>query len=450
MTATLTIWKARHANLLLMTAMTDPAASADSAALADSPFTRTRLAIAILAVLAMLAIVSAIFFQAPQLVGATKILTDYDAFHVAGRLALEGRADDAYRLESMFAAQEEFTGKRSFMPWTYPPPFTLFVAMLANLPVGVGFLLFTGLTFAFYLHVVHRIAGRFTPGVLMLMLPTLLLLTRTGQNGFLTGGLIGMFLLAFLQRQAGAGLPLGLMVIKPHLAVGITLMTLAERRWQSVIIAALTVITLLLAATAALGPEVWSGFIDGIAESGTYLRDGYYPLFRMTSLYATAHTLGAGPGMAMVIQAAGALSAIAALLWLWRRGTSGNRLAAAICCASLFISPYNYDYDLTILGLAIAFVLPELAERTRPGEQTALFVLTWIATGYGLGVSITMPENSVVRLGDPESGARSLSLMAPMLLLVIALATLALRRAPLGGPAQHDSDAQVQGRMPAA
>lgn len=435
-----------------MTGITDLEAcsAATGSAAQDSPFTRTRLAVAIVLVLALLAIVSAIFFQAPQLVGATKVLTDFDAFHVAGRLALEGRADQAYRIETMFAAQEQFTGKRSFMPWTYPPPFTLFVAMLASLPVGIGFLIFVSLSFAFYLYIIHRIAGRFTPGVLMVMLPTLLLLTRTGQNGYLTGGLIGLFLLAFLARKPGAGWPLGLMVIKPHLAVGITLITLIERRWQTAMFAALAVVTLLIISTAALGPQIWSGFLDGVAESGSYLRDGYYPLFRMTSLYATAHTLGAGANGAMAIQAAGALAAITTLLWLWRRGTSANRLAAAICCASLFISPYNYDYDLTILGLAVAFVLPEMAERTRPSEQTALFLLTWIATGYGLGVSLAMPENSVVRLGDPESGARSLSLMSPLLLLVIGLATLALRREPLAAGAQDGSDRQTRAQIPAA
>lgn len=433
-----------------MTGMILPSTASDAAAPADSPFTRLRLAVAIVLVLALLATVSAIFFQAPQLVGSSKVLTDYDAFYVAGRLALEGNADQAYRLDTMFAAQEAFTGKRSFMPWTYPPPFTLFVAALASLPIGVGFLLFISLSFAFYLYVVHRIAGRFTPGVLMVMLPTLLLLTRTGQNGFLTGGLIGLFLLAFLQRKPGAGLPLGLMVIKPHLAVGITVMTLAERRWQSVAIAALTVIALLLTSTAALGPDVWRGFIDGIAESGSFLRDGYYPLFRMTSLYATAHTLGTGASAALAIQAAGALSAVAALLWLWRRGTSGNRLAAAICCVSLFVSPYNYDYDLTLLGLAVAFVLPELAERTRPSEQTALFVLTWIATGYGLGVSLFVPEDTVIRLGDPKSGARSLSLMAPMLLLVIGAAIAVLRRDPLASPPAVGDLEQVQVQVPGA
>lgn len=51
---------------------------------------------------------------------------------------------------------------------------------------------------------------------------------------------------------------------------------------------------------------------------------------------------------------------------------------------SLFISPYNYDYDLSILGLAIAYVLPELLARTRSWEIVLLGGLTWLTTGWGI------------------------------------------------------------------
>lgn len=396
----------------------------------DSPFTRWRLAIAIMVVLSMLALVSAIYFQAPQWVGTKKTLTDYDAFHIAGTLALEGRADDAYRMVTMMEAQEAATGTRSFMPWTYPPPFTLFVAGLAKLPIGIGFLLFMGLSFALYIHVIRRIAGSYTPGVMIVMLPTLVLLMRTGQNGFLTASLIGLFLLGFLQRKPGAGLPLGLMVIKPHLAVGITLLTLLERHWQAVLIAAATVITLLLIPTLVLGPDVWQGFVDGVAESGEYLKQGLYPMFRMTSVYAFAHTLGTGAGLAMALQAVVALCAVGSLIWLWRQKAAPHRLAAAICCVSLFVSPYNYDYDLAILGLAVAFVLPDMLQRTSALEQTGLVALSWAATGYGLIRTITM-DNKPVRLSDDRLGIDAWSLMAPLLLLLILLSIRVLARSPL-------------------
>lgn len=383
---------------------------------------------AILVVLAMLAGVSALYFQAPQWIGAQKVLTDYDAFHVAGLLALDGRADAAYRIDTMLDAQEAFTGTVSFMPWTYPPPFTLFVAGLAMLPVGIGFLLFVTSSLCLYLLVLRRIAGPYLPGVLIVTLPTLLLLMRTGQNGFLTASLIGLFLLAFFERKPGAGLPLGLMVIKPHLAVGITLITLVERRWQAVMVAAVTVIALLALSTWALGLPVWQGFADGIVESGGYLRRGIYPLFRMTSIYAFAHTLGAGPGLAMMLHGIGALGAICALIWAWKTQIAPRRLAAAICCVSLFVSPYNYDYDLTVFGLAVAFVLPDILQRTSQLEQTGLVLLSWVAAGYGLGRSITMPDIPAYSLEDPRFGGDALSLMAPMLLLLVVLAVRILAR----------------------
>jgi hypothetical protein len=407
---------------------------------AESPFTRTRLAVAILVVLAMLAGVSAIYFQAPHLVGATKVLTDYDAFHVAGLMALDGRAEDAYRMETMFLAQEEFTGTLSFMPWTYPPPFTLFVAGLAMLPIGLGFLLFMSLSLTLYLVVLRRIVGPYLPGVMIVIMPTLLLLARTGQNGFLTGGLIGLFLLAFLQRKPGAGLPLGMMIIKPHLAVAIALTTLAQRRWQTVMVAAATVITLLLIPTLVFGPSIWRGFFDGIAESGTYLSKGYYPLFRMTSLYAAAFTLGAGPGLAMAIQATGALAALAALFVLWKRNVAPHRLAAAVCCATLFISPYNYDYDLTIFGLAVAFVLPDVVQRTSALEQTGLVALAWLATGYGLTRSATMGDEPTKTFGASDFGDTTLSLAGPVLLLIILIATRILAREPRIDAARCEPD----------
>lgn len=411
----------------------------------DSLFTRSRLAVAILLVLAMLTAVSAIQFQAPQLLGVEKVLTDYDAFHVAGLLALDGRAEDAYRFETMLAAQREFTGTVSFMPWTYPPPFTLFVAGMARLPIGLGFVLFITASLTLYLMVLRRIVGPYVPGVLIVMLPTLPLLMRTGQNGFLTAGLIGLFLLAFLQRKPGAGLPLGLMVIKPHIAVAIAVMTLAERRWQTIITAAVTVIVLLLAPTLVFGFAIWPAFLDSVAQSSSFLADGYYFLYRMTSFYAAAYTLGAGPALAMTIQAASAACAVTVLLVLRKRAIAPHRMAAAICCATLFISPYSYDYDLPIFGLAVAFVLPDVQQRTNALEQAGLTALVWLGTGYGLLNSLMADtDRSTVTSAADGAGDYTVSLMGPVLLLIIVLATRILARAP-----RVDADATSGGSLAA-
>lgn len=376
---------------------------------------------AVLTALAMLLTLAAISYHRASQSGGG-VFVDFHAFHVAGSLALEGHAADAYRMATMEAAQQRMTGTTAFMPWTYPPPFTLFVAGLASLPLGLSYALFAGLTLTSFVLVLRRIAGDHLPGVLLAMAPVLALGVMTGQNGFLTGALTGWFLTAFLARKPGAGLPLGLMVIKPHLAAGIALLTLAERRGRVIMVAAAVVAAALIVPTLVFGPAIWTAFADGVRESGAFLADGRYPMFRMTSLYAFALSLGLPAGAALLVQALGACAAIGLLLLAWRNRLSPHRLAASACAASLFVSPYCYDYDLCLLGLAIAFILPDLLARTRAWEQVALLTLCWAATGYGFAASY-LRDGSAVRVDD-----QPVSLLAPLLLILIGWSIAVLRR----------------------
>ncbi|MFZ5667609.1 MAG: glycosyltransferase family 87 protein [Pseudomonadota bacterium] len=384
--------------------------------------TRPWLLKGVLTLIAMLLVFAAISYQRPVAEGGNPAVVDFHAFHVAGTLGLQGRAADGYDARKMARAQKAATGVKVFMPWTYPPPFTLFVTGLAALPLGLAYGLFTGLTLALYVTVLRRIAGPFLPGVILAMIPIIVLTVMTGQNGFLTGALTGWFLLALLAQRSGAGVPLGLMVIKPHLAAGLALLALAHRRWQTVAIAAVTVAAALLAATIAFGPSIWIAFIDGVRESGMFLSEGRYPMYRMISPYASAFRFGAEPGLAFAIQGAGAVIALGLLLIGWYRALPPRWLAASACAATVFVSPYAYDYDLCLLGVALALILPDLLARTRPWEQAALLVLCWVATGFGF-VASYLPDGSA-----PAMNGQTLPLMAPLVVTLIAWVAVAMRR----------------------
>lgn len=389
--------------------------------IATSPFATK----AVLTALAMLMTLAAISFHLALQTGRNAIFADFHAFYVAGSLALEGRAGDAYHMATMEQAQHLFTRVDDFMPWTYPPPYTLLVTALAALPLGLAYALFMALTLTAYVLVLRRIAGDHLPGVLIAMLPVMTLTVMTGQNGFLTGALTGWFLLSFVARRPQAGWPLGLMILKPHLAAAIALLALVERRWQAMAIAAAVVVTALLVPTWVFGTGIWNAFLDGVAESGEFLTQGHYPLFRMTSLYAAMLSAGLPAATAFAVQAAGALLAMGLLLFGWRRGLPPRWLAASACAASVFVSPYNYDYDLGILGVGLAFVLPDLLQRTRVAEQCALLGLCWTGIGYGL-ITAFVADPAMV-----GTGGKPLSLMAAPLMLLIAWVAIALRRAPL-------------------
>lgn len=395
---------------------------------------RSRLLLGAIFVIGMLLIaVSAVAFQAPELLGARKNLTDFDAFHIAGTMAAKGQAADTYQSTTMLAAQKAINGKSNFMPWTYPPPYTLAMAGLAQLPVGVAYALFITASFLFYLYVLRRIAGDYLPGVLIAIIPALIVLLRTGQNGFLTGGLIGTFLLGFQNGRKSAGVPLGLMVIKPHLAAGIALLALLGRRWAVIAIAAAIVIAAMALSTVAFGTGIWPAFMGGVAEASGFLAKRFYPLFRMSSVYACVRSLGGSAGLAMAAHGVIAVGGIGFLLRAWRRGYEPRRLAAVACLASLLVSPYNYDYDLTIFGLAIAFVLRDVVAVARTYELVGLCLLSWVVTGYGLAMTAWRASDDTVE----TLAAGNWSFIAPALLLLAAAGFAILRRGEGGASVQQ-------------
>lgn len=379
----------------------------------------------------LLMVVSAILFQAPELLGKEKELNDFDAFTISGRLALEGKVEQAYSIDQLSEAQKRMIGRSEFMPWTYPPQFTVVAMGLAIPPVGLAYCLFTGLTLALYVLVLSRIAGPVLPGVVIAMAMTFALLIRTGQNGFLTGALIGWFLLAFDKRKASAGVPLGLMIIKPHLAAGSALLALLGKRTAALAIAATVVVATALLSTAILGVGIWPAFINAVHEATALLAGGHYPLFRMTSIYACVQSFGFDAGTALAVHAIGAVIAVLGIIGLWLKATNPRLVMAGTMVGSLFISPYNYDYDLSILGLAIAYVLPDLLARTRSWEIVLLGGGTWLTTGWGILVySIVMAGGK----SDPSGiGNDTVYWSFPAIgltLLVIAAAGI-LRRRPV-------------------
>ena len=368
----------------------------------------------------LLVAVSAVRFQAPELLGKPKVLTDFDAFHLAGRLAFEGRVSEAYYATSMLAAQMELAGAVSFMPWTYPPPFTLAMQGFGGLPIGPAFLLFTAASFAFYLWVLRRIAGPWLPGVVVAIAPAIILNLRTGQNGFLIAGLIGAFLLAFRDNRRVAGLPLGLLIIKPHLAVAVGLLVLLRRRWSVVVIAGAVALAALAISTAAYGLGIWADFYNAVGEAGRFLAAGYYPLFRMNSVYAAAYSFGLAPATAMALQGLSAVAALGILGFACVKNVPFNRLAALACAATVCVSPYGYDYDLTVLGVGIAFILPEIVERSANRQFLSWLALSWLACGYGLAWSTTTAKDDGTGVNLHASNG-GISLIAPVLWLLFWL-----------------------------
>lgn len=348
----------------------------------DEPIFRFKLLTGLLLAFYLVAFVGLMMFgYFNSLATDDRVLVDFDVFHLAGQMFWEGSLNDAYQYSVFSVALTDLSTSRTFMPWTYPPQFGLLAAVLALVPAWLARVVFTSVTLVLYLFALKRIAGWHFSAVFVAVLPVIVVNTLIGQNGLLTGALVGFFALLALRGSKGAGVPLGLMVIKPHLAVGLGLAVLLSRRWGWTMQAAAVVAATSLLAAAVFGPGIWGAFLGGVGESKAFLAEGRYPLERMTSVYAGLRMLEIEPEAALAAHFAVALLALAMISLTVVQGWRMDRILAVSTLGTLLVSPYNYDYDLGILGVALALSMKDLASSARRLYPVVL-VLAWIASAY--------------------------------------------------------------------
>jgi hypothetical protein len=69
--------------------------------------------------------------------------------------------------------------------------------------------MFIGASWLLFISALRRLAGPAWLPALAVVLPAILINAKYGQNGFLSAGLIGWFLVGLQRRSAAAGWPLG-------------------------------------------------------------------------------------------------------------------------------------------------------------------------------------------------------------------------------------------------
>lgn len=310
-------------------------------------------------------------------------ISDFDLFHVIGRAIGGGELDKAYHIESLMDLMQKYSAFREPIPWAYPPPYNLVLAPFGLLPIAVAYALFVGITFAAWLWVLKRQAGAMMILPILMTFPGVFVELSAGQNGFLTAFLLGLAATFLLENRKGAGVPLGLMVIKPHLAVTLGLAALLKRRFVVIVIAAATALVVCGLATLAFGPGIWQAYRDAVKENVGFLDKGYFPTARMVTAYAVMQSLNLGSNLAFAAQTLVTVLVLAANLHIGLKKDLRSALGFALVTAPM-ISPYAYDYDTPIVTVGLALVVAPLIRHSGTAERSLFYVLGILMTGSGL------------------------------------------------------------------
>jgi len=386
-----------------------------------SPRKRTIYVCVIIALLVAILVFKAFrFFEGGLWYGGQT--ADFSAFHIVAQRVWLGDLDLTYQFAAFTKMQMAAAGGTTgVMPWTYPPQFDLLMAPFAFLPGWAAYFLFTTITLVAYLMTLRVIAGSNFAHVLVVFFPTIAITISIGQNGLLTGALIGLICINAERRPVLSGLALGVMVIKPHLAVAAGIYMLLTRRWPAVLSAAIVVIASSLVCTLAFGPQIWIAWLGSIREAASYLEDGRYQLFRMISAYAALYNAGLAPAGAFWGQMALAALALVAVALAVVRGPSPRFALGVVAVASVMISPYAYDYDLPIVGIGLALLLPDLISQASPRERNAIYALLLLANAYGLLQAARLSGETIdaSRYMTPAVGGFALMAVLAMLLWIL-------------------------------
>jgi arabinofuranan 3-O-arabinosyltransferase len=317
------------------------------------------LALLALYAIALIAVVGQHLWPAAANGAPTRI--DFAEFWSAGRVALTGHAADAYDWRALLKVIEGRTpgafGSRSF-PFYYPPPVLLGLAPLGLLSFAAAAAVWMTAGVAAYAAAIWAATRETGARLVALASPAAFICLLAGQNGLLTAALAGGVLALHRRRPLVAGVLLGLLVMKPQLAVLFPVALLAAGRWKTLATAAVTALALAALATLAFGPSVWTACLHAMHPGpGQPAPMAGLPPAKLLSVYGLGRVLGLGASAAMIVQVACAAAAVAWTGWLWRGDKPFALRAAGVCFAALLFSPYNCIYDLPIAGVGLAYLL---------------------------------------------------------------------------------------------
>jgi hypothetical protein len=306
-----------------------------------------------------------------------KTSTDFLSFHAAGALTAAGTPWLAYDRAAHEAAETAAVGFASaYNYFYYPPIFLLVCGLLARLPYLVAFVAFQAVS-AVACFGALRLIRKDLPLPVFLAFPGVWWAIGTGQNALLTAALFAAGTALLDRRPWLAGLCLGALCYKPHVALLVPVALIAGGYWRAVLGAAASVIGLAALSLALFGVRTWEAFLRQATTAGD-VYGGRVFMGGMTSPYGMLMTLGAGRTTAVAVQAVVILAAILLVAIVWRRRAPMPVRAGLLLAATPVAVPVLMFYDLMLVLAALVWLtLIPLAPKAA-GRRAAIMALVFL------------------------------------------------------------------------
>ena len=283
------------------------------------------------------------------------------------RFAASGHAAQAYDHDIFFRFEQAIIGPgANFKIYGYPPPLMLLTRPLAALPFLPALALWTLSGVALVAALLARLIGWRLALLASVGAPAAFFNLLSGQNGCFTAALLAGGLMLLDRRPLVSGALLGLLSVKPQMALLLPIALIAGRRWKTLAAAAARAALVVDLSVMLYGIKPWLGFLDQMAYQRQLMDLPHDDWFhRMPTVFAALRLARGSLTAAYAAQLASTAAAVGAVILAWRSRATTEIKAASLIVAMFLATPYAWDYDMIVLLFAAAWL-------ARDGRRAAL------------------------------------------------------------------------------
>jgi len=281
----------------------------------------------------------------------------------AARLALTGQVATIYDFARfVYFESASLGGPLRLYYYSYPP-----VTVLLTLPFGeLPYLPALALWFAGGLAVFVATIATAWPwrrrwsDILLyaIALPAVLINALAGQTGTWTAAAFAGGLMALERAPIAGGLLLGLLVVKPQMALLVPVALLAGRQWIALLACATTAVALIALSLLLFGTDAWLAFLQRIPLLRAWdLEDGTGIWHFYASVFVAVRHLPASLPVAYAVQGFASIAALLLVVTGWLSSAPTGVKHAILVLGAVFVTPYIQAYDLVVLSLVPLWLL---------------------------------------------------------------------------------------------
>jgi hypothetical protein len=205
-----------------------------------------------------------------------------------------------------------------------------------------------------------------------------------GQNGCLSTALAALALFYLPRRAVLAGVLIGLLAFKPHLAILFPVVLACGRHGRAFAAAAVTACVVSALPLLFFKADVYLAFLHGIGQARQMLEHGQLTLAQAVGVFASLRMRHMPLAPAYLIHFGLAALAVIAAAYVWRASREPGARVCVLVGATFMCSPYLYNYDALWFVLPIVFLDGQARSPGWLSAERAVLVFAWIYPALGL------------------------------------------------------------------